>query len=123
MRYISVRETLFSKREIVGWEAKGAPVSGQPIEEEFEDGVVAHGVGIVRIFIASGNLKDTLFEYVFGSKVDTTRITRICQEGRQRTSETELVIDIFEQDETGIGREAATIEVELNGFVPNRCKE
>jgi hypothetical protein len=36
--------------------------------------------------------------------VDTPRLTRICQDGRQRTSETELVIDIFEQDETGIGK-------------------
>jgi hypothetical protein len=65
---------------------------------------VAQGIGIVRIFIARGNLKDPLFEEVFSSKVDTTRITRICEDGCQRASETELVIDIFEQDETGIRR-------------------
>jgi hypothetical protein len=68
-------------------------------------------------------LKDTLFEYVFRSKVDTTCIPCISQDGRQRTSETELVIAIFEQDETGIGRQAATIEVEFHSFAPNRCKE
>jgi hypothetical protein len=54
--------------------------------------------------------------------VDTTRSTRICPDGRQRTSETALVIDLFEQDETGIGRYVAPIEVERNGFVPHRCQ-
>ena len=42
------------------------------------------------------------------------------QSGRQRASETELLIDIFEQDDTGIGGQAAPIAVECNGFAPNR---
>jgi hypothetical protein len=65
---------------------------------------MAQGVGIIRIFLASGHLKDPLFESVCWRKVDTTHSTRICQDGGQRTSETEWVIDIFAQDETGIGR-------------------
>jgi hypothetical protein len=84
---------------------------------------VAQGVSIVRLFIASGNWQDPLCEDVVWSAGDTTDITRLCQDGRQRTRETELVINIFEQAETGIGRQAATIEVKLNRVVPNRCKE
>jgi hypothetical protein len=33
-----------------------------------------------------------------------------------------VVINIFEQDHTGIGRQLATIEVEVNGFGPNWCQ-
>jgi hypothetical protein len=84
---------------------------------------VAPGVGIVRLFIASGNGKDPLFAEGCWRKVETTRLTRSCPDGRQRTRETALGIDIFAHDETGIGREAATSEVALNRFVPNRCKE
>jgi hypothetical protein len=61
-----------------------------------------------------------LFEYVCGSTADATRIARIGQSGRQRLSETELLIDIFAQDETGIRGQAAPIAVECNGFAPKR---
>jgi hypothetical protein len=44
---------------------QGGTGCGQTIEEEFTDGIVAQGVRIVRIFIASGNVQDTLVEDVF----------------------------------------------------------
>ena len=36
---------------------------------------------------------------------------------------TKSLITEFEQDETGIGRQAATIEVDFHSFAPNRCRE
>lgn len=61
-------------------------------------------MGIVRIFIARGHGNEPLLASVFCSKVETTRRTCLGEDGGQRASETELVIDIFEQDETGIRR-------------------
>src|SRR4029434_10813437 len=90
------------------------------IEHQFEDGVVAERVGVVGIFIACGNLKDALCEQVFWGKVDTTLIAWVRQYGRQSTGEAQLVIDIFDQDLTGIRRHASTIEVKLHRFGPDR---
>ena len=42
----------------------------QAIEQQFEDGIVAQGVGVVGIFIARGNLSHALFEQVMQGKVD-----------------------------------------------------
>jgi hypothetical protein len=51
--------------------------------------------------------------------VDATRIARVRQHGRASTGEPQLVIDVFKQDHTGIGRQAATIEVKINCFGPH----
>ena len=41
---------------------------------------------------------------------------------RRGLREAELLIRVFEQDQTSIGRQATPIEVEINGFVPDRCQ-
>jgi hypothetical protein len=43
---------------------------GQEIEHEFEDGIVAEGVGVIGIFIARGNVKHALFDQVVQGKLD-----------------------------------------------------
>jgi len=60
-----------------------------------------------------------LFEQVFWGKVDATRIARVRQHGRESTGEPQLVIDVLKQNHTGIGRQAATIEVKINCFGPS----
>ena len=81
---------------------------------------MAEGIGVVRIFLASGNGPDPVLESILWRKADATRIARLGQRGRQRTRETELLLDIFAQEETGIGRPSAPLAVERNGFAPNR---
>jgi hypothetical protein len=65
-------------------------------------------------------LKDALFEQVFWGKVDTTHIARVREHGRQSTGESQLIIDVFEQNHTGIRRQAAPIEGKLHRFGPDR---
>jgi hypothetical protein len=80
-------------------------------------------VSLVRLFLARGHVPDPLCEEVFWSAVETTGSTRICQDGRPRPREPELVIKICEPDATGIGRQATTIAGALHSVVPNRGQE
>src|SRR4029453_13978126 len=72
------------------------------------------------LFRSCGNLKDALFEQVFWGKVDTTPIAWVRQHGRQSTGESQLVIDVCEKDHPGIKKQAATIQVKLHRFGPDR---
>jgi len=54
--------------------------------------------------------------------VDPSWVAGVRQHGGQVVCEAELLIGVFEQDQTGIGRQAAPIEVELNGFGSDRCQ-
>jgi hypothetical protein len=46
----------------------------QAIQQRFEDGIVAQGVGVVCIFIARSDLQHALFEQVMPGNVDPARI-------------------------------------------------
>jgi hypothetical protein len=52
--------------------------------------------------------------------VDTTRIAWVRQHGRHSTGEPKLLSDIFEQDYTGLRRQATSSEVKLYGFSSDR---
>jgi hypothetical protein len=55
-------------------------------------------------------------------KVDPSWIAWVRQHSGQVAREAELLIGVFEQDQTGIGRQAAPIEVESHGFGSDRCQ-
>jgi len=54
--------------------------------------------------------------------VDPAWIAWVRQRGGQVVREAKWLIGVFAQDQTGIGRQAAPIEVEINGFGPDRCQ-
>src|SRR4029453_11198665 len=55
-------------------------------------------------------------------KVDPAWIPCIFEHGGKRSGEAELLIGVFEQNQPSIGRQEASIEVEVNGFVPDWCQ-
>jgi hypothetical protein len=92
----------------------------QALEEEFEDGSRAQGVGIIGIFIARGNVPYTLLAQVVERKVHPPGIAGVSEHGGQLVREAELGIGVVEQDQPGIRRQAAAIEIESDGFGPDR---
>ena len=50
----------FSKREIVGCDAKRAPANGIAAEQQFLHRIVGQPIAIIRIGIAAGQPKDPL---------------------------------------------------------------
>ena len=83
---------------------------------------MAQSVRVVGVFIACGHLQHALFAQVVLGKVDPPSLTWVRQHGGERSRETELLIRVFAQDQTGIGRQTSPCEVEVNGFVPARCQ-
>ena len=55
-------------------------------------------------------------------KVDSSWITWVFEHSGTRSCSAKLLIGVFEQHQPGIGRQAASIDVEVNGFVPDWCQ-
>jgi len=81
---------------------------------------MAQGIGIIGIFIARGNWQHTLLAQVVERQVNPLGIAWVSEHGGQIARSAELGIGGVEQDQTGIGRQAAAIEIEIDGFGPDR---
>jgi hypothetical protein len=82
---------------------------------------MAQGGGVVGLFIARRDLLHALFEQVMGAKVHPSRLAWVWEHRGEGSRYAQLLIRVFEQDKASIGSQTASIEVQGNGFLPQRC--
>jgi hypothetical protein len=104
------------------WRGQGVAGCRPPSAPQCAAGGVTPRVGIVGICVARDDVVHALFAHVFSGEGDTAWITRVFAHRRQVARAAEWVIDVFEQDDTGIGRQSPPIAVELPGFAPDWCQ-